>query len=635
MRARRLLMILAVCFLVGGIVVAPIAVPVASAATTPDFTPSPNKWRKWMLNQLSSVLGNAMPSAWKAENLANQMLYDHSWEQWEAQLGIDGVDIGPDGKPKGIKWTNRNTGTYEDVVIENFEQKYKDKYKMMTAQGGPKYAVPATTAGTLKKLLRGAGGALAVVTAYDLSTMLTAGAVNTVGGWFGWDSNGVTCNMFSDGSFGSWIGRTLSGQDCTAWDLAQQYVPNGDEPLGYSDLTWSGGTWVFMGTRTFPNGFVGYCWTAGPPAQYPLSGPWSDTIAGNQGAPGVISDCSGGNRLSETGLYILNGAGEKIAETEEIASDPEHVVRCTVTMTDGTSVSADGEPYHESGGELAPAPCPAVPDGKVPASVSLTEVTDGQPDRSLMSQPVGEDAQQMFSDYQECMYGSCALDLLKISDPAAPSCFDLEAGCPGWWADPQRNTNYQCRYGVHIVAIQECAVYSGLFEPGRVATDSPYSDPSTGVWSGGKNTPGAGVTAMSRPLQDPNAVRGCDLSDIGLDPIGWVLRPGQCLMEWAFAPRPTVVEVAFAGAGEAWEGKPPQVIAEFVETAALSPSASGCSRAVTLFGVTFNIIDACSGPMADVAGISRLVTSAGMVVLVLVVLKRQIAAMVGYNQGQG
>lgn len=49
------------------------------AAPPPDFTPSPNKWRKWMVTQVSSVLGNLTPKSWRAENIANQFGMSHSW----------------------------------------------------------------------------------------------------------------------------------------------------------------------------------------------------------------------------------------------------------------------------------------------------------------------------------------------------------------------------------------------------------------------------------------------------------------------------------------------------------------------------------------------------------------------------
>jgi len=629
---------------------------VVSAAPPPDFTPSPNKWRKWMISQLGSVLGNAMPSKWKAENLANQLRYSHSWEEWGHALGIDGVRKNDAGQVVGIKYTNRGTGTYDDVVIEGLEDRLKEKHKMIT-KNGVRTAVPATKGVPFKKLIGGAGGALTAVLAYDMTTMLTAAGMNTVGGWFGWDPNGAVCSAFQDGSVGSWIATAASGQNCDVWAQNKEYLANQDAATTYSGEKCMAGTCIVVTGRisghpavSDPRVIVAYCghltfggtyttqWDLSTGSPRSSSGTWPNGLC-----PGGIGEMGLGYYFDPfvmRDLKFMNGTTEvgrfTHADIKETHDDPQRTDVCKVTATDGTVIYGEpSAPYREGEGRLGGAACPEIPAGKVPAEVEILQRTPGMADQSVYKQPVGEAAQSMFDQYQECMYGACALDLLKLDEPGAPSCFDLDDGCPGWWEAPNRAEVYQCRYGVHNVPIQECAVYSGLFEPGRTAVDAPYSDPTTGEWSGGKNTLPEGQKAMTTTIQDPEAIRGCDLTDIGFDPIGWVVRPGQCLMQWSFVPRPTVVEASMAGAGEAWEGKPPAVIAQFADTVALAPSASGCSKSVTLFGSTFNIIDACSGPMAGVATISRIVTAFGMVVLVIVVLRRQIAGMVGYNQGQG
>lgn len=633
----------------------------AADPVLPDYTPSPNKWRKYMISQVSSVLGNLTPKKWRAENIANQYQYSHSWELWQMEMGIDGVKVGPNGEMIGIKYTDRGQGTYVDVAIEGLEESWKkksakvkaDMAKMGKAAGG----VPATKIGAFSKLVRGAGGALVVVGAYEGGAWIGSNASNAVGGWFGFDANGTVCSMFNDGSVGSGIGRTLSGQDCTAFDMAADYVRNQDALDEVGPLEFGGGVMTYVGIGDTYSWGVRKCFTGTVWPRYPAiddryviqtlnaagnvqSAPSRVTSPGAAGCAsvGYVSTADvPGNSLYGNGLPVVIdlSTGEVVAEMPVTKGDPERVIDCVITMTDGSTVVTSGQPYKESGGSLGVPACGEVPEGKVPASIALNERTPGQDPVALYNQPVGEDAQKMFTDYEECLSGSCALDLIKLDEPGAPSCFDLDEGCPGWFEDPDKTSKYQCRYGVHNVDLKECAVYAGLFTPGRTAVDAPYSDPSTGEWSGGKNTPAQGEQAMLASVQDPESVRSCDLSDIGFDPIGWVVRPGQCLLQWAFVPRPVVVEAGFAGAGEAWEGKPPAVIAEAAETMALTPSASGCAKPVTVFGATFNIIDACSGPMAGIAAISTMVTSAGMVILVLVVLRRQIAGMVGYNQGQG
>jgi hypothetical protein len=625
------------------------------SADSPDFTPSPNKWRKWMIDVTSKLLGASTPDKFRAEQLANEFQYNTGYETLNRQFGIDGIRVNDAGQMVGVKYTPGSPqGTYTDVVIDQLEK----NYKLTAGSGQTAVRVPVSAAKTLVKTVAGVGTA---VTTYAITAGLTAAALDATAGWFGWDPNGIVCatSAESDGglignpALSKFVMRTLSGQDCSAWDEAADYVKNSDSPDSYSPLVWGTFTLVYTGYGvTYPGGGI-RCFTGPtpPPSGYPsLGGGYSvaseSTDPGvTQSGPGYIysndSGCHGPGYVRPsggsvgTGLPIVLGPdGSVVAHMTVTKGDPNRTLQCDVKNTDGSTTSGTPtDAYKESAGPMPSPTCPAVPAGKVPASTSITQHTAGSPDQKLYDQPVGTDAQKMFTDYKECLNGACALDLYRKSD--GKSCFDLDAGCPGWWDLPSHGTDtYQCRYGMHDVDISECAVYASLFEPGRAATGSPYSDPSTGVWSGAQNAPAEGQTAMGADVQDPALARTCDLSDIGFDPVGWVVRPLQCALQWAFVPRPAVINADGAGAAEKWDGKAPAVLATFVQGAALHPSASGCSKSVTVMGATFDIWNACGGAMATVAGIGRLVIDFGMVVLVIIVIRRQISGMVGYNRGQ-
>lgn len=626
------------------------AAEVVPSASSPDFIPSGSKWKEYMLNITGKVLGGAMPSKWKAEQLANQYKYDFSWEKFEVDHGFSAAN----------KDFVTNPNTYDDYVLRDLETR--------KANGGPKtgkgkaFKPPATKAGKLFKVVN---GVVTPLIAFDVAASLTqiTGLQDLAAGWFGIDDvTGAVCGNTGDDVLGG-MAQYVSGVDCAPWRLDPEFVPNGDASaiydlrLGawyrtytgvalnngvprYLCFTGSGlgGDPPYLPTVPLPVGYTVQKLTArGAWVNAQLETPHTTTLCGGakysayaDEAPGVNLDAPVG-----PGAFRLLGPDSAVVEMEAQHDDPERRMSCTINFTGGGSASLDGQPYHESDGRVWPAECPSIPEGETVESVTMDETQQGGATQRVYDQPTTPEYQEFVGTYPECQWGNCKLDLIVKTGTHPASCFDLEDGCAGWFEDPNKATSYQCRYGTNDVDLEECAIYSGLFEPGRLESGAAYSDPATGTWSGGQSSPKSGDRAMANTVQDPELLRSCDMSGLGFDPVGWVLRPVQCAMEWAFAPRPTVVEVAFAGADDAWEGKPPAVIAAAAESLALTPSASGCSKSVSLFGAEFNIIDACSGPMAQVADISRLVTGFGMVVLVLVVLKRQIAGMVGYNQGQG
>lgn len=616
----------------------------------PDFTPSSNKFREWMLNVTSKMLGGATPDKWRAEQLANQYRYNHSWEGLGAQFGTDPANPNYSGKPD----------SYQDYVLRKTEQDLKGGWN------NKPFKAPATG---VAKFAKPVGGVLTVIGAYSIGTMLGAAGTNIVGGAIGWDAQGQVCTSWGNDLTGTLV-RMISGQSCDAYNFIGTYTLNGDAGVNYGDLTFGGSTIIsYRGTvikGSFGTSWENYCYyqpggfidNAYQLQSRSSTGAWvnvgtidyepQNACSGLSGASSlwyqygkILTVASGtidnSNRAVSPGVRLVRKSDSTVLGTmTEGRADPNRSIVCKVTMTDGTSVQASSDTYKESTGATAPTRCPATPPGKVPNKVTLTQKTDGQPDQTLYDEPTTPGFKQWAQDYPECGTGACKLDLHKVNGGTRVSCFSaaLADGCPGWWEDPSKTSNYKCTYGTHDVDIEECAVYSGIFAPGRATTGAPYSDPTTGTWSGGQASPRDGETAMTRTIQDPSAFRSCDLSTIGFDPIGWVVKPLQCWSEWAAVPRPAVAEVAFAGVEEVWAGKPPGVIAEAVSTMSISANVGGCSVGTTWHGVSQNIVDACGGPMAGLAAFTRLASFAVMGVLVFAKVRRQIAGMVNYNVGQ-
>ncbi|MDO8341541.1 MAG: hypothetical protein Q7T59_06225 [Candidatus Woesebacteria bacterium] len=612
------------------------------AADPPDFTPSPNKWQAWMLNVTGKVLGGAMPDKWRAEQLANQYRYNHSWDLFAAQHGYSANSRDVNGNLSPIP--KPGSGTYDDYVIEEYEKQ--------VSKGGTKDKPLAAPSTKTQKLTRTVGGALAAYTGFEIGSMLGAAGTNLVGGWFGFDPQGAVCAGTGDDLGGTMI-QMLSGQDCSAFALDEEYQMNQDGGLSYGPLVYGSYSLSVNGKSVMSGGAKYTCVTrsGSAPSGYVLEirsssdGAWGQTGANF----GIWSSCQVGTSDISTGFAFFAGYRLKnlntsavVAEDTGAAGDPQRQFDCEVTMTDGTVSSSLSDLFTEASGMLAQPICPEIPDGKTPESVAIDMVPGpGAPPEVLPDRVYEQDVTPEYADwwdnYPECRTGACKLDLYVGTGSAiAASCFDLEDGCQGWHTDPNKATNYTCRYGVHDVGLDECNVYAGLFEPGRITAGASYSDPMTGEWSGGATSPRLDGQAMAQTIQDPEVIRACDgLSSMGFDPVAWVMRPVQCAMEWAAIPKPTVAAVAFAGVTDVWAEKPPGAIAAAVDSMTLAGGATGCSISTTFKGVTTPLVDACGGFMGGLATFTRLVTTALMAVLVFGQVRRQIAAMVNYNVGQG
>jgi len=345
-------------------------------------------------------------------------------------------------------------------------------------------------------------------------------------------------------------------------------------------------------------------------------------------------------------FYPVDNTGKRVPTTDVdvpgMEQGEDRVLECEITLDDGSVIRSKGANYGKDVKTLPAPECPNVPEGRVAKDVEIREKKPADPPgtgTSVSKESTTPEYQDWATKFPECGTGACKLDL--IQKPKA-SCFDLEYACENWFEDAQREQKYECRYGVKTVELKECYVYSGLFKPGRVDTGSPYTDPETGIWSGGRNSPGEDRDAFGRSVQNPEATRECNKTNGsgGFDPIRFIMRPVQCALEWAFVPREAVVKAELAGGDKAWEKKPPKVIATAVSGFALTPAVSGCSRPMTMFaGGMFEMqVEAwnfCPGtPGAMIATASRLATTAAMVALVVIVVRRQIAGMVGYGAGQ-
>lgn len=654
-----------------------------ATAATPDFSPSVNGPRQFMINVLGSVLGKAAPKGWRAEQIANEYKFNHSWDELAARTGIRS-----DATPGQMITTDWSTmpQTKADYDLLRAEQALYGSTQGQASnttgnKRGTPLRVPATTA---TKLLNGVGAAAGVVTTGAIGVQVGAG-ITTM---FGIDGNGLVCAAAHDNPLGGMLSM-LSGQDCSTYDFDPTFEANkGIVPgqLGaVSQCKRSGQPAVVTGVA-LPNpdcrggsvGFVrnGYPFRAGGPAVVaefsetanPRTVKARITVGQSAGAPaadgrsislpnvgiycldsaGIIRSTAGSfsptvkfpqtdgaaydqsftvalpsvstscamigariQTLDSTGALVhgfVYKSGQPMAPLVVTEADPDRQLQCSIVGDNGATYTQLSAVFKETGDATAAAQCPVLPDGVRPANVKIDEVGGGET-KTLSDQPVSTEYANWWDTYPECRTGACKLDLIKKGG-APVSCFDLDAACADWFAQPNKADLYQCRYGQHDVALAECNVYEGVFKKERQTVGAPYSDPMTGEWSGGQSSPKPDADAMSQSLQDPAARRACTGMNVtGFDPVGFVMRPIQCALEWAFVPRVAVVELEAVKMQDAWSDTPPGTFVTTMGTFEIEMASSCAGYPVTMLGKTFNIGAACSGVFKDFADRVRPITS--------------------------
>jgi len=626
------------------------------------FKPSTSKPREFMINTLGSVLGDAMPDKWRAEQLANQHRYNHSWDGLAAQFGQDPANPNYVGRPD----------SYEDYITRRAE------LEEFGGTNGKKMSAPATKATAFRKGVNTAGGALGALMGLPFSFAIGNGITNMLG----IDSQGLVCAATGDDIWGDVL-RTVTGNDCTGmFDTVSGFVPNedasGDPVWGqmctgsyclqvtrvtyYLASTLSAQRYCFVESGVAPAGLQ--VWVDLPPyflqgdmtmvGTTASGGPRVVLVGSSQATTGFAPDCESG----ELGWWVqvsspsgLNPAyrGEALRMAVTTAStvpesgwvvpttsaDPERSMVCTIEASDGhTYTQTSAGTYTESSGSFAPPECPALPDGVRPSHVQV--------DDSLGNPLYDEDVTDAYADwwdtYPECREGACKLDLIRTVSSYPVSCFDLENECAEWFTDPDKADNYECHYGIHTVDLDECNVYSGVFQPGRISIGAPYADPTTGEWSGGQSSPAEAAEQMNADVQDPDRYRTClDDGWAELNPVEWVLTPIKCALEWAFVPRPAVVNLEGYQMSQAWEKSPPGVLIGELSGWSFSIDATGCE------GFTIELpylgeqqlFYACDGGGAQLAAMVKPLTTLGVVIPGAIGIISMIGGVIGYSRGGG
>lgn len=510
-----------------------------------------------------------------------------------------------------------------------------------------KFRIPATV---VKPLIRGIGGAATVVSGYSMGTSIGGGILDLVG----FDRTGAVCTQTA-GALQAMV-SLLTGTPCDEFNaFHEELVANmGIVPglLGgiscntaghcmalteLTAITYSGqAVWKacfafsgFTGTHSVGiqrentgTGFASY--VAQPPP-----GTWSGNQCGSS-LMGLGEFLSPGGTLVG---YKIDGAGGVPVTPTMTSTNPTRTLKCVILTTIATTLTKSTAPYTEADGVLPVAECPDLPAGVDAARVTVYESYNGE-DHELYSEEVTPEYQAQQELAPECSNGTCMLDLRKNGI----SCFSASALCTDWFSADDRDSIMTCHYGTHAVSLEECFVYAPSFNPGTTAIGDPTTGDPLGVPSGAPV--GVDGDTFGQPIKDPTAERQCYPTGWAvLNPVEWVTKPVQCALEWAFVPRPAVIQEQLTGISTAWNERVTGKVAQVLAPLNAIPVISGCSGVPVDISIEWpvhwevhwNFGAACEAPVSVLAGVVRLVFAGGIIVGAIYLMSQYLGGVVGFT----
>jgi len=511
------------------------------------------------------------------------------------------------------------------------------------------FKVPAVpTAGLLKVV----GPLNVAITGGQIGLMIGNGAVRLLG-----FKDGMVCQSDGPGGILRSVAAVTSGVDCTAYDMTADAIANANADAVAGTVgtrlcstvdTSACVTFISTARWAGPNRDI-QCWkTEGGSSSTQLR--WIDAggvdrtysfanLAFYFGLTGATCGAPSNAAADEdspvvtyqfvNGGVVESGVGEVVTGT----ADPERFIRCTLRLVGGSVVTALSEGFHESDGAYAPTVCPDLPEGGQLEGWDI-DLIGGPDELNLMTQDVTPEYGDWAATYPECAEGTCMLDLQK----SGLSCFTAPVPCADWFADPDKEATYQCRYGEHDVALSECTLYAPTFKPDATTTGETYGDPETGQAQ--PTSIPADQDTFGSTVQDPDSTRQCFPTGWAvLNPVEWVTKPVQCALQWAFVPRASVLQATTDTMTASWDAGIGDKLGQVVAPFAALPVMTGCD------GVPVDInIDwpteweihwvfgyACDGPLQPLALAVRTVFSGLFVFMGLKLLSGYLGGAVGFR----
>jgi hypothetical protein len=530
------------------------------------------------------TLGAGMTEGQAAGMLLNKIRYAKGWTAVTSRLGFGAAQINGDATAA--------------TQISQMERAF------------------APVASKLAPLVNVAGTVATGVMAANMGISLGAFADRAVGV----DVNGGLC---ADSVGGFNVVNTLlawaSDTNCTEWKMSAEMklIENRDQLMtaggpGVGSVSCTDQGWCATITSWFVNTDFHealYCVSSSasglannvvyPRQNYSASGAWSGSgrwtgapVSGCPAVPGAVSyyafavysDYVATPDAASTALYSWEANGQSttaapvVVNAPAARADPGRTLRCDIKMSDNSVLHASTAVFHQSTGSVPPYVCPAIPPAAVPVSGTVWETTTGAADTKWADVNLTAEYQTDRAAHPDCTVGQCRLDLIRVSDSL--KCLDAGSTCDGWFADPNKTTDYKCTLGPYDMPIASCNAYSPTFNQQKVAAGTPYADPKTGTEVG---------QTVVKPLDpasgaDPQTGE-CFPTGWGvLNPVEWVVKPVSCALQFAFVPTPSVVDSARSSADSKWQASTPgKLIAAVGAVALITAPSSGCQGVAVPF----------------------------------------------------
>lgn len=662
-------------------------------------------WRRWVVVvvvALLAVSGASTASAWEPGDVLPPIETDPDWPRFEAwrnqQLGeLTRAANPPDYHPRDMKVAAPSSVIGATVGSESPTRQVQEVNRW---RPNPQAWIDAKTraAGTsglttadIEKTGRWKPtvAGLRATTAWgcllggcsEVAWMLRDGAIYPLLELAnGWDAGSISENQrelycVRDGNFATdLLGRVLTGTECGDWRLA----------LDYQALVGSSEAWVVSGT-VGGHYYVGteygaamYCYGGEPSLppgasfwQLQSNGSWAGTrpykwdSTQNPCVPafGVVwyAYASPGT----TPIFGVRLSGETEPSTSMTGwIEPDHAEWITrVRCLDGSIRTAVSDSFQQEALGGVAVPESVALDGCQPVGLDVglqkagtgtagamgTWPTGNHETRSQVgTAEVPIEVQDWMRDFPDCWDGSCILELKKVIDDIEIDCFISPEECVDWYMQVQTQPQtYRCYYGGQLVSIEECNVYSRVFDRQKVQEGTGYGNPKTGAAptpnpSTGTTTttnPGAARVAMEVPVANPSTSRECWPSGWGvLNPFEWVYMPVRCVLEWAFVPRPeklTQVQTRLQLA--AVNSKPGELVTVVNEWQSIGDqSVAGCSGphvAFSVLGAEYSgyPLSACEAPASTFALVSRIALTIVFALGALIAITRYVGGVFGYR----
>lgn len=382
---------------------------------------------------------------------------------------------------------------------------------------------------------------------------------------------------------------------------------------------------------------------------YPIS-----VIAGATGADPLLtagSSAKGPTTVVRFGEFVTTSGG-----FNPYGENVKYKVRSECIAPDGTLSTIEAE---SSGDYLQVPACGAAGKGHGTGKTSVVGLAPG----TTTETPIWDTPRAPSDPATPLCDASRPTDGCTLSvELDGKTCDAGNVECQNWaevnQADPNKNTDasrMKCRLGPYKVAMSACNALEKAYVGGQIWSDeNTDGDPATGgapktapsgspIAAPAPTTTAPGVGTVPGVGGQPGAEstpeqRQCFPTGWAMfNPVEWVMKPVGCALTAAFVPKPetvhaqqTRIQTKLAGVGFA------PLSAAWLATYESAGGGSGCAGPTIRFSMngveqTLQPFQACTQPMATVAGVANAVCSLALVLFGGLGMVRAVGSALGFN----